>query len=115
MRNQQIGRSTLESPLCLALGDVNPQIILYLLGVLIYTNMIYKDKTGFINWRIYPNSCALDKDKKLEEMLDLNFDEIVGVIQSVEPQWTPKMYGGRKTRHNRSKRQKARRQTRRRG
>ena len=115
MRNQQIGRSTLESPLCLALGDVNPQIILYLLGVLIYTNMIYKDKTGVINWRIYPNSCALDKDKKLEEMLDLKFDEIVGVIQSVKPEWTPKMYGGRKTRHNRSKRQKARRQTRRRG
>jgi hypothetical protein len=122
MYKQQIDRSVLESPLCLALGqDVNPQIILYLLGVLIYNNKIYKDRKGFINWRQQPDHCALDKDELLEGLMLLKFDEIVSVIQSEEPQWTPQMSGGRRTRHrkhrarkHRARKQSARKQTRRR-
>jgi len=117
MYKQQIDRSVLESPLCLALGqDVNPQIILYLLGILIYNNKIYKDKRGYINWRTNPDSCALDKNDDLARLVQQQFDEIVGVIQSVEPRWTPKMFGGRRTRHrkHRARKQSARKQTRRR-
>lgn len=113
MYKQQINRSELESPLCLAVGDVNPQIILYLLGVLIYNDKVYKSSRGnedYINWRTYPAKCALDKDELIEGLLLLKFDEIVSVIQSVEPTWKPKMYGGRRTRY---RKHRSRRQTRR--
>jgi hypothetical protein len=112
MYKQRLDRSELESPLCLALGDVNPQIILYLLGVLIYNDKIFKDTKGFINWRQQPDHCALDKDELLEGLMLLKFDEIVDFIRSVESTWTPRMYGGRRTRY-RARKQKARRHTRR--
>jgi hypothetical protein len=111
-QKQQIDRSEFESPLCLALGNVNPQIALYLLGVLIYNDKIFKDKKGFINWRTEPDHCTLDKDELLEGLILLKFDEIVDFISSVESTWTPQMYGGRKTRY---RKHKTRRNTRRRG
>jgi len=102
-QKQQIDRSEFESPLCLALGNVNPQIALYLLGVLIYNDKIFKDKKGFINWRQQPDHCTLDKDELLEGLMLLKFDEIVDFIRSVESTWTPQMYGGRRTRYRKRK------------
>jgi hypothetical protein len=84
-------------------------IVDYLLGVIIYNNLLIKDRKGFYVWRSR-DTCI--KDTELSEHIAERFDALAKLIQSIRPDWKRVMVGGKRNktvRKHRSRRRTVRR------
>jgi len=103
------GSITYESPLCFAVAQEKWDIVDYLLGVIIYNNLLIKDRKGFYVWRSR-DTCI--KDTELSAHIAERFDALVQLIQSIKPVWKRVMVGGKRNktvRKHRSRRRTVRR------
>lgn len=88
------GSITSESPLCFAVAQEKWDIVDYLLGVIIYNNLLIKDRKGYYVWRSR-DTCI--KDTELSAHIAERFDALVQLIQSIRPEWKRVMVGGKRT------------------
>lgn len=95
------GSITSESPLCFAVAQEKWDIVDYLLGVIIYNNLLIKDRKGNYVWRSR-DTCI--KDTELSARIAERFDALANLIQSIRPAWKRVMVGGKRNKTVRKRR-----------